>query len=116
VRDDRQPESVEADQAMVLPGAANFVATTSGVATSDSRESLYWLSPQGVRFGVQWDRKTLEPLGLDAGNAVQAPWPIIRTFAAGPAISHDSALLARDTITGGGAVAPIPEANPQAGG
>jgi type VII secretion protein EccB len=116
VRDDRQPESVEADQALVLPGAANFVATTSGVATSDSRESLYWLSPQGVRFGVQWDRKTLEPLGLDAGSAVQAPWPIVRTFAAGPAISHDSALLARDTITGGGAVAPVPEANPQAGG
>ena len=60
--------------------------------------------------------KTLEPLGLDPGSAVQAPWPIVRTFAAGPAISHDSALLARDTLTGGGAVAPVPEANPQAGG
>jgi len=116
VRDDRQPESVEADQALVLPGAANFVATTSGVAASGSRESLYWLSPQGVRFGVQWDRKTLEPLGLDPGSAVQAPWPIVRTFAAGPAISRDSALLARDTVTGGGAVAPIPEANQAAGG
>src|SRR6201996_6198548 len=116
VRDDRAPESVEADQALVLPGAANFVATTSGVASSGSRESLYWISPQGVRFGVQWDRKTLEPLSLDPGSAVQAPWPIVRTFAAGPAISHDSALLARDTLTGGGAVAPVPEANPQAGG
>jgi type VII secretion protein EccB len=116
VRDDRAPESVEADQALVLPGAANFIATTSAVASSGSRESLYWLSPQGVRFGVQWDRKTLEPLGLDPGSAVQAPWPIVRTFAAGPAISHDSALLARDTLTGGGAVAPVPEANPQAGG
>ena len=52
VREDRAPESVEADQALVLPGAANFVATTSGVASSGSRESLYWLSPQGVRFGV----------------------------------------------------------------
>jgi hypothetical protein len=116
VRDDRAPESVEADQALVLPGAANFVATTSGVASSGSRESLYWVSPQGVRFGVQWDRKTLEPLGLDVGGAVQAPWPIVRTFAAGPAINHDSALLARDTITGGGAVAPVPETNSQAGG
>ena len=57
VRDDRAPESVEADQALVLPGAANFVATTSGVASSGSRESLYWVSPQGVRFGVQWDRQ-----------------------------------------------------------
>jgi type VII secretion protein EccB len=116
VRDDRAPESVEADQALVLAGAANFVATTSGVPSSGSRESLYWVSPQGVRFGVQWDRKTLEPLSLDPGSAVQAPWPIVRTFAAGPAISHDGALLARDTLTGGGAVAPVPEANPQAGG
>ena len=116
VRDDRAPESVEADQALVLPGAANFVATTSGVATSGSRESLYWLSPQGVRFGVQWDRKTLDPLSLDPGSAVQAPWPIVRTFAAGPAISHDSALLARDAVAGGGAVAPVPEPNQSAGG
>jgi type VII secretion protein EccB len=116
VRDDRNPDSVEADQALVLPGAANFVATTSGIATSNSRESLYWLSPQGVRFGVQWEQKTLDALGLNPGGAVQAPWPIVRTFAAGPAISRDAALLARDTISGGGAVAPLPAANQQVGG
>jgi type VII secretion protein EccB len=116
VRNDRNPDSVEADQALVLPGAANFVATTSGVVTSESRESLYWVSLQGVRYGVQWDDRTLQALGLDTRSAVQAPWPIVRTFAAGPAISRDSALLARDTIIGGGAVAPIPEANQQAGG
>ena len=116
VRDDRAPESVEADQALVLPGAANFVATTSGVVSSGSRESLFWLSPQGVRFGVQWEKKTLDPLGLDPSSAVQAPWPIVRTFAAGPAISHDTALLARDTVSGGGAVAPVPEPNQSVGG
>ena len=33
VRDDRNPESVEADQALVLPGAANFVAGKGAVAT-----------------------------------------------------------------------------------
>lgn len=116
VRDDRDPNSVEADQTLLLPGAANFVATTSGVATSDSRESLYWLSPQGVRYGVQSEPRTLQALGLDPRSAVQAPWPMVRTFAAGPAISRDSALLARDTIAGTGAVAPIPDANQQAGG
>jgi ESX secretion system ATPase EccB len=116
VRDDRHPDSVEADQALVLPGAANFVATTSGVATSESRENLYWISPQGVRYGIEWDDRTLQALGLDPRGAAQAPWPIVRTLAAGPAISRDSALLARDTITGGGAVAPIPEVNEQAGG
>jgi type VII secretion protein EccB len=116
VRDDRHPDSVEADQTLVLPGAANFVATTSGVATAQSRESLYWISPQGARYGIQWDERTLQALGLDPRAAAQAPWPIVRTFAAGPAISRDSALLAHDTIAGGGVVAPIPEANQQAGG
>lgn len=111
VRDDRDPDSVEADQTLMLPGAANFVATTSGIATSDSRESLYWLSPQGIRYGVEWDRKTLQALALEPGRAVQAPWPIVRTFAPGPAISRDGALVARDTIAGGGAVAAVPEGN-----
>ncbi len=116
VRNDRDAKSVEADQTLLLPGAANFVATTSGVTTAVSRESLYWISPQGVRYGIEWDNKTLQALGLDTHLAVQAPWPIVRTFAAGPAISRESALLARDTITGGGAVAPIPEANAQTAG
>lgn len=100
VRDDRAPDSVVADQTLVLPGAANFVATTSGVVTSDTRESLYWLSPQGVRFGISWDEATLRALNLNPAGAAQAPWPIVRTFAAGPAISRDSALLARDTLPG----------------
>jgi type VII secretion protein EccB len=116
VRDDRAPDSVEADQTLVLPGAANLIATTSGVAVSDSRESLYWISSQGVRYGIQWDQSTLQALGLDAQSAVQAPWPIARTFAPGPAISRDSALLARDTVTAGGAVAAIPGADQPAGG
>jgi type VII secretion protein EccB len=109
VRDDRDPNSAEAQQTLMLPGAANFVATTSGVATSGSRESLYWLSPQGVRYGIQSDHQTLQALGLDPRLAVQAPWPIVRTFAPGPAISRDAALVARDTVSG--AVAPIPESN-----
>ncbi len=108
VRDDRDPDSVEADQTLVLPGAANFVATTSGVATSDTRESLYWVSPQGVRYGIDWDEKTLKALGLDPARAVQAPWPIVRTFAAGLAVSRSAALLARDTLPGGGTAALIP--------
>lgn len=111
VRDDRGPNSVEADQTLMLPGAANFVATTSAVATSDSRESLYWLSPQGVRYGIQSDQKTLRALALDPRSAVQAPWPIVRTFAVGPAISRDTALLAHDTIAGNRAVAAVPEGN-----
>jgi hypothetical protein len=106
---------VEANQVLVLAGAANFVAATSAVPTSDSRESLYWLSPQGVRYGIQSDQPTLEALGLDPRAALQAPWPLLRTFAQGPAISRDSALLTHDTIASGGQVAAVPDTN-QPGG
>ncbi|MCI4674185.1 type VII secretion protein EccB [Candidatus Mycolicibacterium alkanivorans] len=117
VRDSRDPDSVEANQTLMLPGAANFVASTSGVITADTRESLYWVSPQGVRYGIEWDQSTLQALGIDPGRADQAPWPILRTFATGPAINRATALLARDTIDAGGAVAPVAAGNqPNAGG
>jgi type VII secretion protein EccB len=109
VRDDRNPDSSEANQTLILPGAANFVATTSGVVTAGSRESLYWVSPQGVRYGIQADPRTLQALGLDPRSAVQAPWPLVRTFAPGPAISRDAALVARDAVSAGSVLAPIPD-------
>lgn len=111
VRDNRDPNSVEAHQTLMLPGAANFVASTSGVVSADTRESLFWVAPQGVRFGIDWDQETVTALGLDPGRAVQAPWPILRTFAAGPAISRANALLARDTIDPGGPAAAVPAAH-----
>lgn len=107
VRDDRGPESVEAQQTLMLPGATNFVATTSGVVSADTRESLFWVSPQGVRFGIDWEQATLTALAVDPARAAQAPWPILRTFAAGPAISRSDALLARDTIDPDGPAAAI---------
>lgn len=101
VREDRRPDSVEADQTLVLPGAANLVASTSAAPETETRESLFWISPQGVRFGIGWDEATLSALGIDAGDAVQAPWPLLRTFAAGPAVTRPAALAARDAIGGG---------------
>lgn len=115
VRDDRNADSTEANQTLILPGAANFIATTSGVATSGSRESLYWLSPQGVRYGIQSDQRTLQALGLDPRQAVQAPWPMVRSFASGPAISRDAALVARDAVPAGGVVAPLPDSSEPGG-
>ena len=66
--------------------------------TAYSRESLFWVSDNGVRFGIAADESTLRALGLDPAAAVQAPWPLLRTFAAGPALSRQAALLARDTV------------------
>ncbi|MBY0391097.1 MAG: type VII secretion protein EccB [Mycobacterium pseudokansasii] len=107
VRDDRNPASVVANQVLVLPGAANFATSTSAVVTADSRESLFWVSGNGVRFGIANDESTLRALGLDPSHAVQAPWPLLRTFAAGPALSREAALLARDTVPTLGQVAMV---------
>ena len=115
VRDDRDPASVVANQVLVLSGAANFVTSTSGVITSDSRESLFWVSDSGVRFGIAADDSTLRALGLDPGSAVQAPWPLLRTFAAGPALSQQAALVARDTVPATGHVTVL-TTSPRAGG
>ena len=108
VRDSRDPGSVEAQQVLVLPGAATFVASTSGALVADTREALYWVSAQGVRYGIEADEKTLDALGLDPRSAVQAPWPVLRTFAPGPAISRANALVTRDTINPAGAAAEVP--------
>ncbi|MEI7717763.1 MAG: type VII secretion protein EccB, partial [Mycobacterium sp.] len=112
VRDSRGPDSVEAQQTLVLPGSANFVASTSGVITSDTRESLFWLSPQGVRYGIERDQNSLQALGMDPSRAVQAPWPILRTFAAGPPIGRPYALVARDSIDPAGSTVTPPLSGP----
>ncbi|MGI9125346.1 MAG: type VII secretion protein EccB [Mycobacterium sp.] len=109
VHESSDTDPVEASQTLVLPGAAGFVATTSAVASADTRESLYWVSPQGVQYGIAWDRDTLSALGMDPSSAVQAPWPIIRTFAAGPAISRGAALLERDAINPDGSAVALPQ-------
>lgn len=118
VRDDRDPTSVVANQVLVLPGATNFVTSTSAVVDSHSRESLFWVSENGVRFGISGDDSTVRALGLNPAMAQQAPWPLLRTFAAGPELSRHAALVARDTVpaTGVVAVVPAPGGQQQQGG
>lgn len=116
VRDARDPDSVEAQQTLMVPGAANFVATTSSAVAAGTRESLYWVSPQGVRYGIEWEQNTVQALGINPATAVQAPWPIIRTFAAGPAVGKADALVARDTISPAGAATQLSPVRPNSGG
>lgn len=104
VRDDRTAGSVVANQVLVQPGATNFVTSTSELLSADSRETMFWVSPSGVRYGIAADNDTVEGLGLNPLSAQQAPWPLLRTFAAGPELSRQAALLARDTVTVNGTV------------
>lgn len=94
----RPSNSVAAQQVLIIPGAATLVVSTGGSPVSDTREVLYWVSPQGVRYGIDQDETTLSALGLDPDRALQAPWPLLRTFAPGPAISRADALVVRDAI------------------
>jgi hypothetical protein len=99
VKDVRDPNAVEADQAFIGKDATNLVMTTSAAPAADTRESMWWISDQGVRYGIELTEESLRALGLSPANARQAPWPLIRVFAPGPALSRADAMTQHDTLT-----------------
>ena len=101
VRNDRRPNSVEAHQVWIDPDAPNLAVVTGVGESSTSRESLWWLSPQGVRYGISQDPDTMRALGLNIppAQAVQVPWPLLRVYATGAELSRASALVAADSVT-----------------
>ncbi|MGF2943977.1 type VII secretion protein EccB [Mycobacterium sp. Lab-001] len=58
-------------------------------------EALYYIDPQGVRFGLP-DQQTASALGLSAPKT--APWEVVRLLVDGPVLSKKSALLEHDTL------------------
>lgn len=100
VKDARGPAGIEADQVYMAPGATNLVMTTSAAPEATSRESMWWISDQGVRYGISLDDESLRSLGITPGQARQAPWPLIRVFAAGPALARADAMTQHDTVSG----------------
>jgi type VII secretion protein EccB len=58
-------------------------------------ENLYYVDPQGVRYGLQ-NVETAKALGLS--SAKTAPWEIVRLLVDGPVLSKDAALLEHDTL------------------
>ena len=93
-----EANSVEADRVYVDPDATNLVMSTNADPSSVSRDSLWWVSDQGVRFGVALEDSALRPLGIATSSAQQAPWALIRTLAPGPALSRTDALTQHDTL------------------
>lgn len=92
-----------ADAAYMPRDTGRFVQVTGVDVASPLRESLYWISDSGVRYGVDVKEpgsgtdKTMAALALRA--PVPAPWPIISLFAVGPTLSPENARLAHDSIT-----------------
>jgi hypothetical protein len=90
---------VEADQVYIDPSAVNTVAVTGAAPDSASRETLWWISDQGVRYGLELDDQSLKALGVATASARQAPWVLIRTAAPGPELSRADALTQHDSLT-----------------
>lgn len=59
------------------------------------RESLYYVDPQGIRYGLP-DQQTATALGLPSPKT--APWEIIRLLVDGPVLSKEAALLEHDAL------------------
>ncbi|MEE6178190.1 type VII secretion protein EccB [Mycobacterium sp. 050134] len=58
-------------------------------------ESLYYVDPQGVRYGLP-DQQTANALGLSSPKP--APWAVVRLLVDGPVLSKEAALLEHDTL------------------
>jgi type VII secretion protein EccB len=58
-------------------------------------ESLYYIDPQGVRYGIAND-DAAKYLGLS--GAVNAPWQVVGLLVEGPVLSKEAALLEHDTL------------------
>ena len=58
-------------------------------------EALYYIDPQGVRYGLLGDG-VAQNLGLAAPK--RAPWSVVRLLVDGPVLSKEAALLEHDTL------------------
>lgn len=58
-------------------------------------ESLYYIDPQGVRYGLP-DEDTASKLGLSAPRT--APWQVVSLLVDGPVLSKEAALVEHDTL------------------
>lgn len=58
-------------------------------------ESLYYVDPQGVRYGLP-DTETASKLGLSLPRT--APWQVVSLLIDGPVLSQEAALIEHDTL------------------
>ncbi|WP_280393746.1 type VII secretion protein EccB [Nocardia brasiliensis] len=92
-----------ADAAYLPRDTGSFVQVTGSDPGSPRRESLFWISDSGVRYGIDAERTgtgsdpTLTALGLR--SPVLAPWSIVSLFAPGPTLSQRDARVQHDGIS-----------------
>ncbi|MCV7314247.1 type VII secretion protein EccB [Mycolicibacillus parakoreensis] len=86
-----------ADHVVMPPGAGYFVQVTGREPKSGTKESLFWVSDLGVRYGVQdspdQPGKAAAALGMTT-DPIAAPWAVVTLFQPGPTLSREDALVA----------------------
>ncbi|MGV0743864.1 type VII secretion protein EccB [Mycolicibacterium sp. XJ870] len=93
-------DGATADRTSMPTTTGRFVQVTGAAPDSRNRGSYFWLSDNGVRFGLDSaganGEKTLSSLGLH--NPVRAPWVVVSLFAIGPTLSQRDALIRHDGV------------------
>lgn len=101
-----------ANAAYIAPDSANFVQVTGVEADSPRRESMWFITDLGVRFGVQAsgnaDTDTRKALGLSEAPT-PAPWTVIRWLPAGPVLSKAAAKIEHDVFAPDPGAVVLPE-------
>ncbi|MBU8819278.1 type VII secretion protein EccB [Mycolicibacterium goodii] len=104
-----------ADAVYIAPDSSNFVQVTGVEEDSPRRESLWFITYTGVRFGIQAagnnDTETRSALGL-SDAPTPAPWTVIRWLPVGPVLSRDAAKAEHDTFELNPAAVPQPSTGP----
>ncbi|ORX14145.1 type VII secretion protein EccB [Mycobacterium xenopi] len=85
-------------QRVILPrGAGYFVQVTGQQPRSATKESLFWVSDLGVRYGIEADPNShtspAEALGMTS-QPLPIPWAVLSLFSPGPTLSKADALVA----------------------
>ncbi len=80
------------------PGSGFFVQTTGSDPRSPARETLWWVSDAGVRYGLVNGEGTPTAQALGLTSPIPAPWAVLAVLADGPALSQQSALISHDTV------------------
>ncbi|MBO0856722.1 MAG: type VII secretion protein EccB, partial [Nocardia sp.] len=89
----------DVDAFYTTPGSGFLVQTTGIETDSQRRDSTFFISDTGVRYGIK-DAAAQKALGMDAEKAKPelAPYQIVGTLAAGPTLGRDAAMVAHDGV------------------
>jgi type VII secretion protein EccB len=88
-----------AQRALLPKGTGYFVQVTGQQPESATKESVFWISDLGVRYGMEAAQtpgaagSPAEALGMSA-EPLPIPWALLSLFAPGPTLSKDDALVA----------------------